>query len=213
MTINTTRHVQVSALLAAALGLTTPALGQTAVKFSLDWKYEGTQSPFLLALDRGYFKAEGLDVTIDTAGGSIEPINRIASRTYDMAFADTNSLIKFRDQNPHTPLKAIFMIYSNPPFAIVTRKSRGVASPKDLEGKKLGAPAADGAYAQWPIFVKANNIDASKVEILNVGFAVREPMLVSGHVDAITGFSFSSYFTLKDRGAPVDDIVVMLMGD
>ena len=62
------------------------------------------------------------------------------------------------------------MIYSNPPFAIVTRKSRGIARPKDLEGKKLGAPAADGAYAQWPIFVKANDIDAAKVEILNVGF-------------------------------------------
>ena len=82
-----------------------PRARKPPVKFSLDWKYEGTQAPFLLALDRGYFKAEGLDVTIDTAGGSVEPINRIASRTYDMAFADINSLIKFRDQNPQTPLK------------------------------------------------------------------------------------------------------------
>src|SRR5262249_52223767 len=180
---------------------------------SLDWKYEGTQAPFLLALDRGYFKAEGLDVTIDTAGGSVEPINRIASRTYDMAFADINSLIKFRDQNPQTALKAVFMIYSNPPFAVVSRKSRGVTAPKDLEGKKLGAPTADGAYAQWPIFVKANDIDASKVEILNVGFNVREPMLVSGHVDAITGFSFSSYINVKHSGVPPNDIVVLLMAN
>jgi NitT/TauT family transport system substrate-binding protein len=49
--------------------------------------------------------------------------------------------------------------------------------------------------------------------IVDVGFAAREPILASGQVDAITGFSFSSYFTLKDRGVPVDDIVVMLMGD
>ncbi len=213
MAINVIRHVKLGALFAGALGLPGPALGQTAVKFSLDWKFEGTQAPFLLALDRGYYKAEGLDVTIDTAGGSVEPINRIASRTYDMAFADINSLIKFRDQNPQTPLKAIFMIYSNPPFAIVTRKSRGVAAPKDLEGKKLGAPAADGAYAQWPIFVKANDIDAAKVEILNVGFPVREPMLVSGHVDAITGFSFSTYINVKHSGVAQDDIVVMLMAN
>jgi NitT/TauT family transport system substrate-binding protein len=213
MTVKTTaiRQLALGMLLAAAGGFASPVLAQTPIKFSLDWKFEGTQAPFLLALDRGYFKAEGLDVTIDTAGGSVEPINRIASRTYDMAFADINSMIKFRDQNPEMPLKAVFMIYSNPPFAIVARKSRGVTAPKDLEGKKLGAPTADGAYAQWPIFVKANGIDASKVQIMNVGFPVREPMLVSGQVDAITGFSFSSYINVKYSGVPQDDIVVLLM--
>jgi NitT/TauT family transport system substrate-binding protein len=213
MNLKATRRVVPAALLAAAVGLATQAFGQTAVKFSLDWKFEGTQSPFLLTQDRGYFKAEGLDVTIDTSAGSVEPINRLASRTYDVAFADINSLIKFRDQNPQTPLKAVFMVYNNPPFAVVSRKSRGVTSPKDLEGKKLGAPVGDGAYAQWPIFVQANHIDASKVEIMNVGFAVREPMLVSGHVDAITGFSFSSYINVKHSGVPADDIVVMLMAN
>ena len=167
----------------------------------------------MVAIDRGYYKAEGLDVTIDTAGGSLEPLNRLASGTYDIGFGDINSLIKFRDANPGVPIKAIFMVYNKPPFSIVARKSRGVTKPKDLEGKKLGAPAPDGAYAQWPIFVKANNIDAAKVTIENVGFPVREPMLAAGQVDAITGFSFSSYINLKDRGVPADDIVVLLMAD
>jgi len=189
------------------------ASAQTPIKFSLDFKFEGPSAPFVIALDKGYFKAEGLDVTIDTAAGSLEPITRVASGTYDMGIGDINSLIRFRDQNPSAPLKAVFMFYNRPPFAIVARKSRGVLAPKDLEGKKLGAPAADGAFAQWNIFVKANNLDASKVTIENVGFPVREPMLAAGQVDAITGFSFSSYINLKDRGVPVDDIVVLLMAD
>jgi NitT/TauT family transport system substrate-binding protein len=88
-----------------------------------------------------------------------------------------------------------------------------VTQPKDLEGKILGAPAADGAFAQWKIFVQANNIDASKVKIENVGFPVREPMLQNGQVDAITGFSFSSFINLKTMGVPTDDIVVLLMAD
>jgi NitT/TauT family transport system substrate-binding protein len=189
------------------------ASAQTAIKFSLDFKFEGPSAPFVTAIDKGYFKAEGLDVTIDTAGGSLEPINRVAAGTYDMGFGDINSLIKFRDANPGNPIKAVFMVYNKPPFSIVGRKSRGVTKPKDLEGKKLGAPAPDGAYAQWKIFVQANSIDASKVTIENVGFPVREPMLAAGQVDAITGFSFSSFINLKDRGVPVDDIVVLLMAD
>jgi NitT/TauT family transport system substrate-binding protein len=197
----------------AAILAASAANAQTAVKFSLDFKFEGPSAPFVVAIDKGYFKAEGLDVTIDSASGSIEPITRVASGTYNMGFADINSLIKFRDANPAIPIKAVFMVYNKPPFAVVGRKSRGVSSPKDLEGKKLGAPAPDGAFAQWKIFVKANNIDASKVTIENVGFPVREPMLAAGQVDAITGFSFSSFINLKDRGVPVDDIVVLLMAD
>jgi NitT/TauT family transport system substrate-binding protein len=208
--------VRTGLALAAASALSaTAALAQTTtpVKFSLDFKFEGPAAPFVVAIDKGYFKAEGLDVTIDTAGGSLEPINRVASGTYDMGFGDINSLIKFRDANPGTPIKAVFMVYNKPPFSIVARKSRGVTTPKDLEGKKLGAPPPDGAYAQWPIFVQANDIDASKVTIVSVGFPVREPMLASGEVDAITGFSFSSYINLKDRGVQASDITVLLMAD
>jgi NitT/TauT family transport system substrate-binding protein len=197
----------------AALAIAGPAAAQTAIKFSLDFKFEGPSAPFVVAIDKGYFKAEGLDVTIDSAAGSLEPITRVASGTYDMGFGDINSLIKFRDANPGTPIKAVFVVYNKPPFAVVGRKSRGVTKPKDLEGKKLGAPAPDGAFAQWKIFTQANGIDASKVTIENVGFPVREPMLAAGQVDAITGFSFSSFINLKDRGVPADDIVVLLMAD
>ena len=121
--------------------LTGAAAAETAIKFSLDFKFEGPSAPFLLPLDKGYYKAEGLNVSIDPAAGSLEPINRVASGTYDMGFGDINSLIKFRDANPGTPIKAVFMVYNRPPFAIVGRKSRGISKPKDLEGKKLGAPA------------------------------------------------------------------------
>jgi NitT/TauT family transport system substrate-binding protein len=199
--------------LLAALAAASLAHAQTPIKFALDWKFEGPSAPYFVALDKGYYKAEGLDVTIDTGNGSVEAINRVASGTYPMGFGDINSLIKFRDKKENTAVKAVAMLYNAPPFAIVSMKKYGIQKPKDLEGKVLGAPAPDGAYAQWPIFVKTQNIDASKVKIENVGFPVREPMLAEGKVQAITGFSFSSYMNLRGRGVPQDDIVVMLMRD
>jgi NitT/TauT family transport system substrate-binding protein len=207
---------QAGLILATAIGTTLmagPAAAQQAIKFSLDFKFEGPSAPFLVAIDKGYFKAEGLDVTIDSAAGSLEPITRVASGTYDMGFGDINSLIKFRDANPANAIKAVYMVYNKPAFSIVSRKSRGVTKPKDLEGKTLGAPPPDGAWAQWKIFTQANGIDPSKVKVEAVGFPVREPMLQNGQVDAITGFSFSSFINLKSMGVPVDDIVVMLMAD
>lgn len=202
--------------IAAALALSVSAMAahaDTAIKFSLDWNYEGPATPFLVALDKGYFKAEGLDVTIDSASGSLEPLNRLASGGYDMAFGDINSVIKFRDANPEVALTPVFMLYNNPPFSVVGRKSKGIHEPKDLEGKKLGAPAPDGAYAQWPIFVQTTGIDASKVSIENVGFPVREPMLVSGAVDAITGFAFSTYLSVRTKLEDPNDATVFMMSD
>jgi NitT/TauT family transport system substrate-binding protein len=189
------------------------AMAQTSVKFSIDFRFEGPSAPFLIALDKGYYKAEGLDVTIEPAANSLEPITRVASGGYDMAFGDINALIRYRDANANTPIKGVFMVYNRPPYAIVGRKSRGIEQPKDLEGKKLGAPAADATFAQWKLFAELNDIDTSKVTIENVGVPVREPMLAAGQVDAVTGFSFSSFVNLKDRGVPVDDIVVLLMAN
>jgi NitT/TauT family transport system substrate-binding protein len=206
------RLARVALLLVAALTGSAMA-AETPVKMTLDFKFEGPSAPFLLPLDKGYYKAEGLNVTIDPSAGSLEPIQRVASGEYDMGFADINALIKFRDANPGTPIKAIFMLYNRPPFAVIGRKSRGIATPKDLEGKTLGAPAADGAFAQWSIFAQANSIEVSKVTIENISFPVREPMLAAGQVDAITGYSFSTYIDLKDKGVPVDDIAVLLMAD
>jgi NitT/TauT family transport system substrate-binding protein len=198
---------------AALVASMVSAQAQTAIKFALDWKYEGPSAPYFVALDKGYYKAEGLDVTVDTGPGSVAGIARVAAGTYQLGFFDINSLARFRDQNPDKDVKGVMMVYDRPPFSIVSIAKSNINAPKDLEGKVLGAPAPDGAYAQWKAFVKENKIDDSKVKIENVGFPVREPMLADGKVDAITGFSFSSYFNLMAKGIAEKDIKVMLMSD
>jgi len=208
--------LKVSTLLATAAllsGSVTGATAQTAVKFALDWKFEGPSAPYFVAIDKGYYKAEGLDVTVDTGPGSVPGIARVAAGTYPIGFFDINSLVRFRDQNPAQAVKAVMIVYDRPPFSIVSLKKAGIKTPKDLEGRILGAPAPDGAFAQWKAFVKLNNFDDTKVKIENVGFPVREPMLAQGKVDAITGFSFSSYFNLLQNNIKGDDISVMLMSD
>src|SRR5215831_20329870 len=135
--LNLTRMDRPACVFAAVIALTAawPAAAQTSIKFSLDGRLEGLAATFFLPQDRGYFKAEGLDVTVDEATTALEPITRVASGAYDMALADINTLIKYRDQHPSPPVRAVFMVYNKPPFAIVARRSRGITDPKQLEGK------------------------------------------------------------------------------
>ncbi|WP_127753588.1 ABC transporter substrate-binding protein [Devosia sp. 1566] len=212
------RHFTACAALAATLAVTgfgsLPAMAQTAVKLTLDWRFEGPAAGFLLAQDNGHFAAEGLDVTIDTGNGSVEAIPRVATGAYQFGFGDINSLIKFLDEDPAQPVKSVMMIYDKPVFSVVGRKSLGVTDdPKSLEGKKLGAPPPDGAFAQWPAFVEAADLDTSSITIESIGFPVREPMLASGDVDGVFGFAFSVILNLLANGVPEDDISTILFAD
>jgi len=213
--LNLTRMDRLAPLLAAALAVLAawPAAAQTSIKFSLDGRLEGLAATFFLPQDRGYFGAQDLNVTVDEATTALEPITRVASGAYQMGLADINTLIKYRDQHPSPPVGAVFMLYNKPPFAIVARRSRGITEPKELEGKKLGAPTAGMTFGEWPLFAKLNHIDVAKVTIETIGIPVRAPMLAAGQIDAALGYSFRLYVDLKDRGVPVDDIVLMPMAD
>ncbi len=189
------------------------ALAQTEVNFTLDWKFEGPGAAYFAAIDNGHFAEEGLSVEISAGQGSLDAIPKVATGAFEFGFADINSLVKFLDTNPGAPVKAVMMIYDKPPFAVVGRKSLGVSVPADLEGRILGAPPPDGAWAQFPAFASANNLDSTKIIVEPVGFPTREPSLAEGIVDAVTGYSFSSFLNLVRLGVAEDDISVILMAD
>src|SRR5262249_32828711 len=103
---------------AAAALTVSPVCGQAALQVALDSKLEGASAPYFVAIDKGYYKAEGLNVTIDSGPGSVAGIARVAAGTYPIGFFDINSLVKFRDQNPDKKVQAVLMMYDKPAFAI-----------------------------------------------------------------------------------------------
>lgn len=200
--------------IAAIAGFATLASAQepTKINFQLDWRFEGPSAMFLLPKAKGYFAAEKLDVTVDAGNGSGNAVNRVASGTYHMGFADLAALIEFVGNNPTAPNKpvAVMMVYDDTPAAVFSMKKTGIKTPADLQGKKMGAPVFDAGRRAFPIFVKANKLDAAKIAWTAMDPPLRETMLMKGDVDAITGFYFTSLLNLNARGIKDDEVDVMM---
>jgi NitT/TauT family transport system substrate-binding protein len=201
--------LQASALFLATLFAGTASAQTTPIKFQLDWRFEGPSALFLTPVAKGYYKDAKLGVTIDAGNGSGGAVTRVASGAYDMGFADLAALMEFHANNPDAPNKpvAVMMVYNNTPASVMALKKSGIKTPKDLNGKKLGAPVFDAGRKAFPVFAKANGITGFQWTSMDP--PLRETMLARGDVDAITGFTFTSLLNLEARGVKAADVVVM----
>jgi NitT/TauT family transport system substrate-binding protein len=174
--------------------------GLTPLKFTLSWLPSSMDTPLVTAILKGYFAEEGLEVTYERGYGSADSITKIAAGQYDLGEGDPYSMIEFNAKNPDVPLVAIYVHFNRSPFGIYTLKDKGIGEPAQLAGKKLGAPAGDAPRRLWPVFAKQVGIDPGSVEWVTMEPQLREPFLIQGRVDAISGFMTSAMPNLVRGG-------------
>src|SRR5688572_8020328 len=198
---------------AAPLAAATPAAAQTKLKMVLNWKYQGPQGMFFVADDKGYFKQEGLEVTLDQGNGSGAAVPLVANGTYDAGFGDINALIELAARKPEDAPIAVYVMFNQPPFTVAVKADSPIKTPKDFEGKTLGGAANDGALKLFPALCQLAKIDCGKVKITNMQPNLREQMLMQGQVDGVFGYVNTIRFSAKLMGVQDSQLRFINFGD
>ena len=183
------------------------------VKVSLNAPYDGSNAAFFLAKEKGYFAAEGINVTMDPSGGSGEAVTRIGSGAYDFGFADINVLLDFNAKNPASAGKAVYMLYYRSPLSVASFSKAKIDKPADLAGKKMGGALTDGAYKLFPAYASLTGVKPDSIKWEYGDLRLREAMLLKGDVDAILGFDSTMYFGLVRQGIKPEDIRFLYYAD
>jgi NitT/TauT family transport system substrate-binding protein len=204
--------------LCAALLFNTPpvptqAQGLTKVSVVLNFAADGGAAGFYHALERGYFRDLGLDVSVEPSKGSADAITRTASEASDIGIGDISTLIEFASRRPEIAPRAVFILHNRSPQAVISLKSSGISKLADLHGRVLGQGPADAPSRMFPALANLAGLDLSRIEIRQFSPQLRDTMLVTKQVDAVTGFDSTVLFNLKANGVAIEDAAVIYYAD
>jgi NitT/TauT family transport system substrate-binding protein len=168
--------------------------GRAAVNMQLGWLPGNNQIGEVVAKQLGYFQQEGLDVTIQPGGPSIDGVAIVASGKYELGQVSSSpSLMLAASQD--LPVKCFATGLQQHPYTFFSLKKKPVRTAKDMVGKKVGIQAT-GVILLRALLAK-NNVPESAVEIVTIG-ADMSPVL-TGQVDVVTGWQ-TNVTALKPLG-------------
>ena len=183
-------------LLACALAY--PASAQEKATLRLNWLIYGFHTPFHLGVERGYYKAEGIDLDVGEGKGSASAVQVIGAKGDTFGLSDGASIINGVTKG--APIKAVMGVMNTTPFAVIAREDANIKTIKDLEGKTIAATAGEAGLTIMPALIKANKLDEAKINFLRVDGAAKLVATLENKSHAMLGGSENQPFILEQRG-------------
>lgn len=171
------------------------------VSFRLDWTLYGTHAPFFLALERGYYAQEGLDVKISEGQGSATVLKLLAQGDDQFAFVDFGTMMKAVVQG--LPVKAVWGIQRTNPMVIVSYADNPVKTPKDLVGKIIAMAPAESTAQIFPAILTATGVEGNKISVVNPAVGAKLALFLQKRVDAMTSNINVQVAQVEAQGAKI----------
>ena len=184
------------------LGLGTferPAQGQAAEKVTVrfTWKYKGEYAPLFVALDKGYYKAEGLDVDLAEGSGAQTVLKLLASGGEKFGYGPAVSAAQAISQG--LPVKVVALYQTRAPMGVIAFPDVPLKTPKDLEGKRLAISVGETFGDMLGPFTKLNNVDIDKIQKIQMEASVRNTQFLTRKIDVMSVYLSNELPQLEKR--------------
>lgn len=171
------------ALAALALGAQL-SLAADKVTFQLDWLPGGDKAPVYVGVEKGFFAAEDLEVTIAQGRGSTDALTKLTTGQADVGLSDLVALLVAR-ANDDIPVKGIYSVFSEAPHAFYTVKGSGIDSVSDVGNKTIATSPFTSSNIFLPLLLDVNGVDQDSIKLLKGDPGALNPMLLTGRTDVV----------------------------
>ncbi|MFQ5913791.1 MAG: ABC transporter substrate-binding protein [Nitrospinota bacterium] len=155
---------------------------RTKIRFAENWVLSGEHIGEFVALDKGWYSTEGVDIEIRRGHGAVDTFKRVTAGDLDIGRSVMVSVALGRAQGAKAKIVQMAMHIS--PYGLAYLKGVGIKKPKDLEGRMVAIPSGSSVLQFWPAFAKVNGINLKKTPIIHMGPAALVPSLASAKVEA-----------------------------
>lgn len=181
-----TTTVMAGAASAALLVSASTAGAAEEINFVLNWVPGGDHAPIYWAREQGWYDEAGIELVIEDGTGSGASAKKVGVGRNQLGIADLPTMLQARGKG--ADLVAVMSIYANSPYGIYWKKSSGIETFADLQGRSIGNPPFDAARQMWPAIAKVLDIEADSVNFINVQPNAKVASMQSGAIDATTNF-------------------------
>lgn len=209
-------RVVLAALMAVAMtaglfsGCSSSGSGKlTKVTLQLKWLPQSQFMGYYVAQEKGYYKDQGLDVTILPGGSDIIPEQQVNNGVANIGVTWTSSLMKYQEKG--WGLTEIAQVFQKSAMLLVSKKSSNINSVADLKGKKVASWFGGNEYELYALLGK-NGLNKDKdLKLVQQDFTMNQ--LISGQVDAAQAMTYNEYGLLLENGLKDSDLNVINMND
>lgn len=188
-----------------------PATAADSVSLRLNWQMKGEFAPFIVGVEKGFFRDQGLDVRVQEGSSGTQALQAVAGGQDDFAYVPSVQLIEAI--NHGMPVKAVATVGKVDSMGMVSLSDVPLKTPKDIEGRTVEITATATFSQIWSAFARKNNIDESKVTVVRVAPGARFNLLLTKKVDVLADIFMTNEYPVLQKQVGQQPLNTMVVGD